>query len=31
METRNPIHPEHGKALTTEQLRKEFCTVISIE
>ncbi len=24
METRNPIHPEHGKALTTEQLRKEF-------
>ncbi len=24
METRNPIHPEHAKALTTEQLRKEF-------
>jgi 4-deoxy-L-threo-5-hexosulose-uronate ketol-isomerase len=24
MEIRNPIHPEHGKGLTTEQLRKEF-------
>ena len=24
METRNPIHPEHAKAFTTEQLRNEF-------
>lgn len=24
MEIRNPIHPEQGKGLTTEQLRKEF-------
>ncbi len=24
MEIRNPIHPEHGKGLTTDQLRKEF-------
>jgi 4-deoxy-L-threo-5-hexosulose-uronate ketol-isomerase len=24
MEIRNPIHPEHGKGLTTKQLRKEF-------
>ena len=24
MEIRNPIHPQHGKTLTTEQLRDEF-------
>ena len=24
MEMRNPIHPEHAKAFTTEQLRKQF-------